>query len=146
MAVKIIGVLLALSIVVPFGIYFLSRQKSAKRGKVCLFTNIGTFFGTLLVGVCVLFSTGASAAAEAGVPTGGDLGAGLAYLAAALATGMSCVGAGIAVAAASSTALGAISENPKLMGKSLIFVALAEGIALYGLLVSFSILAKVVVG
>ena len=118
---------------------------SAKRGKACLLTNIGTFFSTLIVGVFVLFSGGASAeTAAAAAPMGGDLGAGLAYLAAALATGMSCIGAGIAVAAASSTALGAISENPKLMGKSLIFVALAEGIALYGLLVSFSILAKVV--
>ncbi len=141
MAVKIIGTLLVLSIVVPFGIYFLTK-KTERKSRVLLFTNIGTFFGTLLCGTFVLFSTGVHAAGAA--PTGGDLGAGLAYLAAALATGMSSVGAGIAVAAASSTALGAISENPKLMGKSLIFVALAEGIALYGLLVSFSILAKVV--
>lgn len=138
MAVKVIGVLLFLSIVIPFGIYFLTT-KTVKKSKTLLFTNIGTFFGTLLIGTFVLFAGSASAAG----PTGGDLGAGLAYLAAALATGMSSVGAGIAVAAASSTALGAISENPKLMGKSLIFVALAEGIALYGLLVSFSILAKV---
>lgn len=140
MAVKIIGMLLVLSIVVPFGIFFLSRTKTAKRGKALLFTNIGTFFGTLVAGTCVLFAGTAHAAESAAAD---PMAAGLGYLAAALVTGMSSIGAGIAVAAASSTALGAISEDPKLMGKSLIFVALAEGIALYGLLVSFSILARI---
>ena len=66
---------------------------------------------------------------------------GLGFIAAALVTGLSTIGAGIAVAA-SASALGAIGD-PKLMGKSLIFVALAEGIALYGLLVSFSILGRI---
>ena len=65
---------------------------------------------------------------------------GMKFLAAALSTGFSCIGAGIAVAAAASSALGAISEDPQIMGKSLIFVALAEGIALYGLLISFMII------
>ena len=68
---------------------------------------------------------------------------GMAYLAAALVTGLACIGAGIAVAAAASAALGAISENDKIMGKALIFVALAEGIALYGLLVTFMILGRI---
>ena len=62
------------------------------------------------------------------------------YLAAALSTGLSCIGAGIAVASAASAALGALSEDSGIMGKALIFVALAESIALYGLLISFSIL------
>ena len=53
---------------------------------------------------------------------------------------MSCIGAGIAVASAASAALGALSEDSSIMGKALIFVALAESIALYGLLISFSIL------
>jgi V/A-type H+-transporting ATPase subunit K len=61
-------------------------------------------------------------------------------LAAALSTGLSCIGGGIAVASAASAALGAMSEDSSIMGKALIFVALAEGIALYGLIVSFSIL------
>ncbi len=140
MVVKIISVLLALSIIVPFGVYFLGKR-SAKRGKAMLITNIASFFSTLAVSTLVLFANGVSAAGETAAPTVG-VGSGLGYLAAALVTGLSTIGAGIAVAAASSTALGAISEDPKLMGKSLIFVALAEGIALYGLLVSFSILAK----
>ena len=63
-------------------------------------------------------------------------------LGAALATGLSCIGAGIAVASSASAAIGAISENPKTFGKALIFVALAEGVALYGMLISIQILAK----
>ena len=61
------------------------------------------------------------------------------YIAAALSTGIACIGAGIAVASAASAALGALSEDSSIMGKALIFVALAESIALYGLLISFSI-------
>ena len=139
MAVKIISVLLILSIAVPFGIYFLGK-KTRTRGKAMLITNISTFFSTLLVSMGMMFSGSVFAEESAAATT--SVGAGMGYLAAALVTGLSSIGAGIAVAAASSTALGAISEDPKLMGKSLIFVALAEGIALYGLLVSFTILSK----
>ena len=53
------------------------------------------------------------------------------------------IGGGIAVAAAAPAAIGATSEDPKAFGKALIFVALGEGIALYGLLVSILILAKI---
>ena len=78
-------------------------------------------------------------AAEAAAPAANGMG----LMAAALATGMSCIGAGIAVAAAATAALGAVSENEGAFGKALIFVALAEGVALYGLLISFQILAKI---
>ena len=60
-----------------------------------------------------------------------------------VATGCSALGAGIAVAAAAPAAIGATSEDPKVFGKALIFVALGEGIALYGLLISILILNKV---
>lgn len=68
---------------------------------------------------------------------------GLGLIGAALATGLSGIGAGIAVASSASAAIGAISENPKVFGQALIFVALAEGIALYGLIISIQILAKI---
>ena len=68
---------------------------------------------------------------------------GMAYLAAALSTGLATIGAGIAVAVAGSAALGAISEDSKLLGKTLIFVGLAEGIAIYGLIISIMIMYKV---
>ncbi len=71
-----------------------------------------------------------------------SVGTGMAYLAAALVTGLSCIGGGIAVASAASAALGAISEDSSILGKSLIFVGLAEGVALYGLIISFMILGK----
>lgn len=70
------------------------------------------------------------------------LATGLGYLAAALVTGLSCIGGGIAVASAASAALGAISEDSSVLGKSLIFVGLAEGVCLYGLIISFMILGK----
>ena len=89
-----------------------------------------------MVLLVVLF-TGPSAFAQ-----GGEIASesSMKFIAAALSVGLACIGAGIAVAAASSAALGAISENEGIMGKCLIFVALAEGIALYGLLISFMIL------
>lgn len=67
---------------------------------------------------------------------------GMGFLAAALATGMSALGAGIAVAAAAPAAIGAFSENEKNFGKSMIFVALGEGVAIYGVLISILIINK----
>ena len=72
-----------------------------------------------------------------------DSGKGLGLIAAALAVGISGLAGGIAVAAAAPAAIGATSEDPKAFGKAIIFVALAEGIALYGLLTSILILAKI---
>ena len=66
-----------------------------------------------------------------------------AFVAAALATGLGSIAAGMAVSSVGSAAMGAVAEKPELMGKSLIYVALAEGIAIYGLLISIIILAKV---
>ena len=81
--------------------------------------------------------------AEAAPAAQSGFAAGMAYLAAALVTGLSGIGGGIAVAAGAPAAIGATSEDPKAFGKALIFVALGEGIALYGLLVSILILSKV---
>ena len=69
---------------------------------------------------------------------------GLGLLAAALVTGLAGIGGGIAVAAGAPAAIAANSENPKTFGKSLIFVALGESIALYGLVISIMILSKLV--
>ena len=67
---------------------------------------------------------------------------GMGFLAAALATGMSALGAGVAVAAAAPAAIGAFSENEKNFGKSMIFVALGEGVAIFGALISILIINK----
>lgn len=61
-------------------------------------------------------------------------------MAAALAVGLSAIAAGIAVAVTGSAAIGGMTQNPDIFGRSLIFVGLAEGIAIYGLIISFMIL------
>ena len=65
-------------------------------------------------------------------------------VAAALATGLAGIGGGMAVASAAPAAIAANSESEKTFGKSLIFVALGESIALYGLVISIMILSKLV--
>lgn len=66
------------------------------------------------------------------------------FLAAALATGMSALGAGYAVASVGSAAIAALAEKPELLGRVLIMVGLAEGIAIYGLIISILILNEVI--
>jgi V/A-type H+-transporting ATPase subunit K len=66
-----------------------------------------------------------------------------AFLGAAIATGIGSLAAGYAVGQVGTAAMGAVAEKPELMGKSLIYVALAEGIAIYGLLIAIIVLAKV---
>ena len=129
---------LLLSIVIPFG-YFLIGQRTKKRYKRAIGTNVFFFFSTILIAGIMLFA--GDPAAEAAGNTASNA-TGFGYLAAALSTGLSCVGGGIAVASAASAALGAISEDSSALGKSLIFVGLAEGVCLYGLIISFMILGK----
>ncbi len=136
---NLIAISLMLSIVVPFGIYFIGERKS-KKFKNMLGINIATFFSVLVISTIFLFSNGSVLASET---TNTSNVAGWAFIAAALVTGMSTIGAGIAVSSAAAAALGALSEDETIMGKALIFVALAEGVALYGLLISFTILGRV---
>ena len=63
-------------------------------------------------------------------------------LAAALAVGLSSLGAGIAVAKLGAAAVGGLAEKPELLGRLLVFIGLAEGIAIYGLIVSILILNR----
>ena len=137
----LLAVALVLSIIVPFGAYLIGEHNRG-RYKTAIGVNAFFFFGTMLVAIAVMFAgtTTVYAAAEASGPSGIALGLG--YIAAAVVTGLSCIGGGIAVASAASAALGAISEDQSILGKSLIFVGLAEGIALYGLIISFMILGK----
>ncbi len=136
MITKVILVLiLVASILLPFGAFLFSKKKEGGF-KAALGFNLFFFFGTLVVSDLLLFSGKVQAASDVAQASA----EGWRYLAAALSTGLSCIGAGIAVASAASAALGALSEDSSIMGKALIFVVLAESIALYGLLISFSIL------
>ncbi|MGD0277694.1 MAG: ATP synthase subunit C [Smithella sp.] len=67
---------------------------------------------------------------------------GLAYIGAGLAVGLACLASGIAVARIGSAAIGAVSEKPELMGRTLVFLGLAEGIAIYGLIIAIMIINK----
>ena len=136
----ILIVTLLLSIVIPFS-YYLLGVKNKKRYKRALGANAFFFFSTFVFATIFMFSGNASAAGEV-VSDATSNATGLGYLAAGLSTGLSCVGGGIAVASAASAALGAISEDSSILGKSLIFVGLAEGVCLYGLIISFMILGN----
>lgn len=108
-----------------------TSTKSAKRR---LTAHICMFFG-LVLGTVFMAATKASAA-EGVDQMSGSLAQGLGFIAAALATGLSALGAGIAVAYAAPAAIGAFSENKENFGKAMIFVAMGEGVAIYGLLIS----------
>jgi len=99
---------------------------------------LGIVATTLLVLAPSAFAAGAPAAGLA--PEAWSFG----LLGAALATGMSSLGAGFAVAKVGTAAVGALAEKPELFGRLLIFVGLAEGIAIYGLIVSILVLNRLV--
>ena len=103
-----IAVALVLSIILPFG-YYLLGEKSRGRYKTALGVNAFFFFGIMLVAIAVTFAGGASVQAATGADAG--LATGMGYIAAALVTGLSCIGGGIAVASAASAALGAIPPD-----------------------------------
>ncbi|MGC4020372.1 MAG: ATP synthase subunit C [Muricomes sp.] len=141
LATKIIFILaLILSIIIPFG-YYLIGEKNKKRYKKTIGVNVFFFFGAFVI-ASIMMLGGDVQAADAAADAVTSNATGLGYLAAALVTGLSCIGGGIAVASAASAALGALSEDSSVFGKSLIFVGLAESVCLYGLIISFMILGR----
>ena len=108
---------------------------------------LGPLIGGLLIiaaglTAALLRLPSAVAAAEPAVTAAGGNGAQWGMIAAALAAGLASLGAGIAVAGVGSAAVGALAEKPELLGRVLIFVGLAEGIAIYGLIVAILILGR----
>ena len=116
------------------------RKYTGRRAARALKANIGSFFACMVLACVLGFGGSAAAAGEEAAAAASGLAEGLKYVGAALAVGLSGIGGGIAVAASASAALGAISENDKAFGKALIFVGLAEGVALYGLIVALLLL------
>ena len=137
LVMNILFVLALVSVLAPLAVY---RLSGCRRGKECIAINVVSFFGLLAVGLIYVLGCAIPGFAEPVAEAGTSIGDGLKYIGAALSTGISGVGGGIAVASAASAAIGAMSENEKIMGKTLIFVALAEGIALYGLVISIMII------
>lgn len=131
---------MAAAIVLPLSM-IARRHANGKTVKKPLIVHCFGFFG--LVALTTVFSfavSGSAFAADTVAAAATGVGDGLKYIGAALAVGLSGVGGGIAVSSAAAAALGAMSENDSIFGKALIFVGLAEGVALYGLLVALLML------
>ena len=121
-------------------LYRKSKGKSVN-AKRAVITNIASFFGVLLMTTFLPFTSAFAETVDTAANAAGVLtDSGIKYLAAALSTGVGSIAAGIAVGSAAPAAIGAISENEKVFSKALIFVALGEGVAIYGLLISILIL------
>jgi V/A-type H+-transporting ATPase subunit K len=76
------------------------------------------------------------------VAQAGSDGSGMALLAAAIAVAGAAIGAGIAVAYTGAAALAAMSERPEAFGRTLVIVGLAEGIAIYGLIIAILLIGQ----
>lgn len=108
---------------------------------VLLVTATAALAALAAIGVTLLlFPDTVGAAMPAAAPAPDALSWG--FVGAALATGLSTLGAGIAVGKLGAAAVGALAEKPELFGRLLMLVGLAEGIAIYGLIVSILILNR----
>ena len=146
----LIPALLLFSAVIAF-----KRRMTGKSPKKALRFNIGVF-ATLICAVALTSvsvfaapendgSADKATTAEAAetAENSGDMSKGMGLLAAGIVTGLAGIGGGIAVAAGAPAAIAATSEDPNSFGKSIIFVALGESIALYGVVIAILILQKV---
>lgn len=107
-------------------------------GKTLTYTSVIMYAVILGIFVITFVPDVVKAATETAATSAANNG--LAYIAAGLSTGLAAIGAGYAVATVGAAALGALSEDPKVFGKTLIYVGLAEGIAIYGLIISIMII------
>ncbi len=141
----IVAVLIGLLPILPAVVYFIRQKKNnpseATRTLVYGLNGFNVLLGLMATGAGMVWLFSPSAAMAAGLQqtVASDP---YARLAAALSTGLACVGAGIAVAGSGAAAVGATAEKPESFGRSLIFVGLSEGIAIYGLLISFLVLPR----
>ena len=156
MGLCVVGATMLVGLTIAYGVYLRSRSQlvaTAAWGRLRRSANWllglnGVFlFGLLAWSVMALVAPGqAWAQGEQGptavVAVGEGLRQGLGFLGAGLATGCASIGAGIGVGIAGAAGIGALSEKPEMLGKSLIYVGLAEGVAIYGLLISFMILNR----
>lgn len=128
---------------VGYGKSVIKRKKSGSVKKA-VFISVAAFgFVSVAMVLSIFFARTVYAdtgTAAAGIIQGLSVGDGFKFLAAALSTGLATIGAGLAVASVGSSAIGAISEDSSLLGKTLIYVGMAEGIAIYGMIISILIL------
>jgi V/A-type H+-transporting ATPase subunit K len=114
----------------------MSREKALKIFKGIFGSSVAVI--ALAIILTMIPSTSFAETVQTGKEVNGN-----AMIGVALSTGLAALGAGIAVGMTGAAAIGAISEDPKMLGRSLIFVGLAEGIAIYGLVISIMIFGRV---
>ncbi|RPJ51670.1 MAG: hypothetical protein EHM21_02165 [Chloroflexi bacterium] len=129
---------------IPAVIYFLRHRDYEKAGATRrLLVGLNGFnaiLGLMAVGLGILWLFSPTPALAEGIGEAAVETNPYAPLAAALSTGLATIGAGIAVSNTGAAAIGAIAEKPESFGRALIFVGLAEGIAIYGLIIAFMVL------
>lgn len=140
------AVLVGLIPVIPSVIYVIqngkTRPSKALSNLVTGFNAFNFLVGMMAAGLIVVWLASPTSAMAAGLAQTTGNADQYATLAAALSTGLACIGAGIAVGGSGAAAVGATAEKPESFGRSLIFVGLSEGIAIYGLIISFLVLPK----
>ncbi len=128
------------AVVVVFVATTAALRKAPARGfRRLLALNGVLLLAGLALGALLLLGVVDPALAATG---GSHPGASSALLGAGIAVAGSTIGAGFAVAYTGAAALAAVSEKPELFGRSLVFVGLAEGIAIYGLVVAIILIGK----
>jgi V/A-type H+-transporting ATPase subunit K len=145
MGTLVVALLVSLIPMVPAVIYFLRNRNEpaqATRGLIFGLGGFNAILGLMAMGIGALWLASPETVVAAGLAQEAATGDTFATLGAALSTGLACVGAGIAVGSSGAAAVGAIAEKPESFGRALIFVGLAEGIAIYGLIISFMILNR----
>lgn len=95
--------------------------------------------GAMLMGVQEVMAAEPVVAAASEI----TLGQGLALLGIGLPTGLAAIGAALALGPIGSAAMAVIAEKPEMFGRTLIYMGLAEGIAIYGLVMSILLLGKI---
>jgi V/A-type H+/Na+-transporting ATPase subunit K len=108
--------------------------------RVVKFLNLGLLAGTAVL-VAMAMGTGPAHAVTSGVRGAKSYG-GQALIGAAIAVAGSSIGAAAAVAYTGSAALAAMSERPEMFGRAMVIVGLAEGIAIYGLVIAIILIGK----
>jgi len=119
------------------------HSNAVRRLKAVFGINVLSFIGGLIV---LLLLAMQGVLAETAAATEGtkeiSMGLGLAIIGAGIPTAMATIGAGLAVGPIGAAALAVVVEKPEAFGRSLIFIGLAEGIAIYGLVVTILLLDK----
>ena len=143
--IKIVIVTLATLIpLAPIVMYFVSLRSNnplkATMDLVFAFKSYNAFLVLMALGIGAVWLISPQTVLAASVLAQETAADPYASLAAGISTGLAALGAGVAVSGTGAAAIGAIAEKPEALGRSLIFVGLAEGVAIYGLLIAFLVL------